>query len=72
MTITPEQVANLIYAISQLRWFEKEYAVDPTIELNDIVLKWRFMVDRVLIEMGVQDFVSRKELLETINLEHAL
>lgn len=48
MNTTPEQVANLIFAISQLRWFEKEYAIDPTIELKDIVLKWRFMVDKVL------------------------
>lgn len=68
MTITSEQVVNLIFATSQLRWFEKEYAIDPTLELKDIVLKWQFMVDKVLHEMEAKEFVSRKQLLETIKI----
>lgn len=72
MTITPEHIANLIFATSQLRWFEKEHAIDPTIELKDIVVKWQYMVDKVLSEMGVDGFIARQELIETINLEHAL
>lgn len=70
MTITPKQIANLIFAVSQLRWFEKEYAIDPTIECKDIVVKWQFMVDKVLSEMGVDGFISRDQLLETIKLEY--
>jgi hypothetical protein len=70
MTITPKQVANLIFATSQLRWFEKEYAIDPTIECKDIVVKWQYMVDKVLSEMGVEEFVSREQLIEIITLEY--
>jgi hypothetical protein len=71
MRVTPEQVANLIFAVSQLRYFEKELMTDKNnLELNDITLKWQFMVDKVLIEMGVEEFISRKSLLETIKLEY--
>ena len=71
MTITPKQVANLIFATSQLRYFEKELAADPRgFELLDIATKWQFKVDEVLIEMGVEEFISRKQLLETIKLEY--
>ena len=71
MTVTPEQVANLIFAVSQLRYFEKELMTDKNnFELNDITLKWQFMVDKVLIEMGVEEFIGRKQLLEVIKLEY--
>jgi hypothetical protein len=71
MRVTPEQVANLIFSVSQLRYFEKELMTDKNnLELNDITLKWQFMVDKVLIEMGVEEFISRKQLLETIKLEY--
>lgn len=71
MRVTPEQVANLIFATSQLRYFEKELMTDKNnLELNDITLKWQFMVDKVLIEMGVEEFIGRKQLLETIKLEY--
>ncbi len=71
MTITPKQVANLIFATSQLRYFEKELMTDKhNFELNDIAIKWQFMVDKVLSEMGVEEFISRKALLETIKLEY--
>lgn len=71
MTVTPEQVANLIFAVSQLRYFEKELMTDKNnLELNDITLKWQFMVDKVLIEMGVEEFIGRKQLLDVIKLEY--
>ncbi len=71
MRITPEQVANLIFSVSQLRYFEKELITDKSnFELNDIVVKWQYMVDKVLIEMGVEEFISRKSLLDTIKLEY--
>jgi hypothetical protein len=40
------------------------------LELNDITLKWQFMVDKVLVEMGVEEFIGRKQLLEVIKLEY--
>ena len=71
MRVTPEQVANLIFATSQLRYFEKELMTDKNnLELNDITLKWQYMVDKVLIEMGVEEFIGRKQLLDTIKLEY--
>jgi hypothetical protein len=71
MRITPEQVANLIFSVSQLRYFEKELMTDKNnFELNDIVVKWQYMIDKVLIEMGVEEYISRKQLLETIQLEY--
>ena len=71
MTITPKQVANLIFAVSQLRYFEKELMTDKhNHELNDITIRWQFKVDEVLSEMGVDGFIGREQLLETINLEY--
>jgi hypothetical protein len=71
MTVTPEQVANLIFSVSQLRYFEKELMTDKNnLELSDITLKWQYMVDKVLIEMGVEEFIGRKQLLEVIKLEY--
>ena len=71
MTITPKQVANLIFAVSQLRYFENELMTDKhNHELIDITVRWQFKVDEVLSEMGVDGFIDRKQLLEIINLEN--
>ena len=71
MKVTPEHVANLIFSVSQLRYFEKELMTDKSnFELNDIVVKWQYMVDKVLIEMGVEEFISRKSLIEMIKFEY--
>ena len=70
MRITPEHVANLIFAVSQLRYFERELVMQPNDELQDITIRWQFKVDQVLIEMGVEEFISRKSLIETIKLEY--
>ena len=69
MRITPELVAKLIFSSSQLRYFERELAADPrAYELQDIATKWQCKVDEVLIEMGVEEFISLKQLIETIKL----
>ncbi len=70
MRITTEHVANLIFATSQLRFFEKELVMQPNDELQDITIRWQYKVDKVLIEMGVEEFITRKNLLETIKLEY--
>ena len=71
MRVTPEQIANLIFACSQLRFFERELMTDKNnLELNDITLKWQYMVDKVLIEMGVEEFISRSELIYNLNIIH--
>ncbi len=73
MTITPKQVANLIFSVSQLRYFEKELMTDKhNHELIDITVRWQFKVDEVLSEMGVDGFISRQELIEKLTLEYAV
>jgi len=69
MTITPELVAKLIFASSQLRYFERECLLDPNPETHDIVIKWQIKVDEVLIKMGVEDFIPLATLKEIIKLE---
>lgn len=70
MLITPEIIARLIFATTQLRFFEKEYLIDPCVEMNDIVIRWRCKVDQILNEMGMQDFMSYDELIQTLKLNN--
>lgn len=69
MIITHEIIAKLIFATTQLRFFEKEYLTDPSIEMNDIVIRWRCKVDQILLDMGMQDFMPYKQLLEILKLD---
>lgn len=68
MRITPELISKLIFASSQLRFFEQQCLIDPNQEMHDIVLKWQCKLDEVLCEMGADQYVPLKTLIETINL----
>jgi hypothetical protein len=68
MKITPELVAKLIFASSQLRYFEQQLLIDPNQEMHDIVIRWQCKVDEVLCLMDADQFMSLKTILETINL----
>lgn len=68
MKLTPELISKLIFASSQLRFFEKELVMEPSDELHDIVIKWQMKVDEVLCEMGADQYVPLKTLIETIKL----
>lgn len=68
MRITPELIAKLIFASSQLRFFEQQCLIDPNQEMRDIVLRWQCKVDEVLCEMGADQYVPLKTLIETIKL----
>lgn len=70
MVVTYETIAKLIFAITQLRFFEKEYLLDPSIEMSDIVIKWRCKVDKILNEMGMQEFMPYSQLLEILKLNN--
>lgn len=72
MSITPEIVAKLIFATTQLRFFEREYMVDPSLEMQDIVLRWQCKVDSILTQMGMRDFMPYNELLETLTTDNNL
>lgn len=68
MKITPELVAKLIFASSQLRYFEQQLLIDPNQEMHDIVIRWQCKVDEVLCLMGMEEYVPLKTLIETIKL----
>lgn len=68
MKITPELIAKLIFATSQLRYFEREYLIDPSLELHDIVVKWQCKVDEVLDQMCMKEFIPLKQLIEIASL----
>lgn len=69
MSITPEAVAKLIFATTQLRFFEKEYRLDPTLEMQDIVLRWQCKVDQILEKMGMHDFMPYDDLLKQLKID---
>lgn len=71
MTITPEIVAKLIFATTQLRYFEKEYFIDPSLEMQDIVLRWQCKVDSILTQMGMHDFMPYNQLLEVLKINNS-
>lgn len=68
MKVTHELIAKLIFASSQLRFFEQQCLIDPNQEMHDIVVKWQCKVDEVLCEMGADQYVPLKTLTETIKL----
>lgn len=69
MSITSEIVAKLIFATTQLRFFEKEYRLDPTLEMQDIVLRWQCKVDHILEKMGMHDFMPYDDLLKHLKID---
>lgn len=68
MIITPETIARLIFATTQLRFFEKEYLIEPSVDLNDIVVKWQHKVDEILNSMGMQEFMPYDKLVELLKI----
>lgn len=68
MTITPEMVAKLIFATTQLRYFEKEFRIDPNIEMQDIVMKWQCKVDELLARMGMQEYMPYDQLSQLLKI----
>lgn len=70
MNITTNIIAKFIFATTQLRYFEKEYRIDPSIEMKDIVIKWQCKVDQILQSMGMHDFMPFEQLLETLNMTY--
>lgn len=62
MILTPEIIAELIYAISELRYFERECIMNPNPEAHDIVIKIQHKTDKVLSKMGMTDHIPLDEL----------
>lgn len=70
MTITPEHIANLIFAVSQVRFFEKEYKDWPTFANLEITERYKNKMDEILKGMEMDEFIPRKQLIETITLKY--
>jgi hypothetical protein len=70
MKLTPELIAKLIFASSELRYFEKELVMEPSNELQDIVIRCQFRLDSILAEMGFTDFVALDSLKQIVELEY--
>lgn len=68
MTVTPEIVAKLIFATTQLRFFEKEYLAAPDLETFGIVTKWQAKVDEILERMEMKEFLSYEELINSLKI----
>jgi hypothetical protein len=68
MNITPEHVGNLIFAISQTRYFEKDYKDWPSYDSLKIIEAYQRKIDEELKKMGVQEHISRQQLQEILKL----
>jgi hypothetical protein len=66
MNITPEHIGNLIFAISQMRFFEKEYKDWPTYDTLKIIEAYKRKIDDELREMGVEGHISRQTLIDNV------
>jgi hypothetical protein len=67
MNITPEHVGNLVFAISQVRYFEKDYKDWPSYETLKIIEAYQRKIDEELKEMGVEEHINRQSLIENVN-----
>lgn len=69
MNLTPEQVAKLIFHISNMRYFEKQYQNDPCWENRDLMLVYQRRIDEFLILNDFDKFLSYDEILTMISDE---
>lgn len=70
MTITPETISKLIYHISNLRYYEKEYVADKEkdIKSGDAILKLRSEIDKLLEEIGCDGYFNLETLTEIVKI----
>lgn len=68
MIITPEKLADLIFSISQLRYYEKECKGCPPIDEVRIIITLQRRVDDILKTMGMQDFLTHEQIIQILKL----
>ena len=70
MNITPEQIAKLIFHVSNLRWLEREHVADPIkdpeVEKSIVLLKME--IDKELCEIGLDEYFDLNILTEIIKI----
>jgi len=76
MTITPELVAKLIFMVSNLRYYEREYENDPNWNKRDELLIARRRLDEFLIINGWYGYMSKEDIIKSLteadNLKQAI
>jgi hypothetical protein len=70
MTITPETISKLIFHISNLRYYEKEYAGDKEKDekIRVAILKLRSEIDKLLEEIGCDGYFALETLTEIVKI----
>ena len=70
MVITPEQIAKLIFRVSNLRYYEKEYASDLVKDgkTETAVALLKLEIDTLLYEMGLDEHFSLDSLTAIVKI----
>lgn len=70
MIITPENLAKLIFLVSNLRYFEREYASDKEqdIKVEISIVRIKNEIDTFLKEMGLDEYFDKTILTEVIKI----
>ena len=66
MNITPEQVARLIFNLSNMRYFQKEFQADPCKQNRDLLVSFQGKVDEFLYLNQLTEFSSYEEILDML------
>lgn len=76
MSLTPTQIAELIFHISNLRFMEREYTKEPTFENRSDMIKYQTLVDDWLEKYGFDQYMNKQSILESLmddnNLKQAV
>lgn len=68
MIITHEKLADLIFSISQLRYYEKDFKNNPSMDEVWIIITLQRRVDNILKTMGMQDFLTHEQIIQILKL----
>ena len=68
MIITPEKLADLIFSISQLRYYEKDCKNNPSMDEVRVIITLQRRVDDILKIMGMQDFLTHDQIIQILKL----
>lgn len=71
MKLNATDVGRIIFAVSQLRFFEKELDAEPeNLELQEYVKRWQAQVDKVLYEISALEHIPLRILIDQIKLSN--
>lgn len=70
MTLTPENIAKLIFHVSNLRYFERENLSDPIKdpETEKAIVILKMEIDKELCESGLDEHFDKATLTEILKI----